>query len=288
MKLLKEYVREVLLESSKMIGMSLEDILIYLRSLEGRNIIFFDTETTGLKPGKAQVTEIAALVVPLVSWNDEFTISAKFHEKAKLTDETQARIKRQSENPYNNPKFKSVSDLLAMTSYEEHDKEFLDEHKMLLEFKEFSESIPNRIYAAHNASFDMRIVNGRLRKYNEEPIPTGEVLDTLSVVRLFLQPVIRSATAGERTADMASKLDTGRGGMWKYSSSLGDLAKASGMTIDNWHSADADVLMMMKVIQSAIDEIENGKFDIEKADREAKKSQASYFRRREKKGRYKR
>lgn len=289
--LLRTYVRTVLTESSKWLGMSPTDILVDLKRLEGKNIIFFDTETTGLGPKQSQITEVAAMVVPLTGWQDKFVTAQSFHEKANLTPETinradahdAERVKKLANDPNYKPKTMSPRELLSMTNYGNHSKDYMDERDLLVAYSEWCESIPNKVYAAHNASFDMKMLNGRLRKYGENPIPKAEVLDTLTLVQLFLQPVIKAATPGGRTADMASKLDTGRKGLYKYSSRLGALAKASGVSIDNWHSADADVIMMMSVVAAVIDEIENGEYDSEKATKGSKFAQKRYFRRREKK-----
>jgi len=289
--LLRTYVRTVLTESSKWLGMTPADILVDLKRLEGKNIIFFDTETTGLGPKKSQITEVAAMVVPLTGWQDKFVITQSFHEKANLTPETvdranahdAERIQKLADDPNYKPSAKSERELLSMTNYGSHSKDYMDEHNLLVTYSEWCDSIPNKVYAAHNAPFDMRMLNGRLRKYGEKPIPKAEVLDTLTLVQLFLQPVIKAATPDGRTADMASKLDTGRRGLYKYSSRLGTLAKAAGVSIDNWHSADADVIMMMSVVAAVIDEIENGEYDSEKAAEGSKFAQKRYFRKREKK-----
>lgn len=267
------------------------DILVDLKRLEGKNIIFFDTETTGLRPEQSQITEIAAMVVPLTSWQDKFVTTQTFHEKANLTPETvdkadahdDERAQKLIDDPGYKSKTLSPRELLSMTNYGNHSKDYMDERDLLVAYSEWCDSIPNKVYAAHNAPFDMKMVNARLKKYGEKPIPKAEVLDTLTLVQLFLQPVIRAATPGGRTADMASKLDTGRKGLYKYSSRLGALAKASGVSIDNWHSADADVIMMMSVISAVIDEIENGEYDSEQSIKGSKFAQKKYFRRREKK-----
>ena len=63
----------------------------------------------------------------------------------------------------------------------------MQEQKALEEFVTFIKDNNNPILVAHNSSFDMKMVNGRLEKYGMEKLEPGvnikEILDTLAVSR---------------------------------------------------------------------------------------------------------
>ena len=82
-----------------------------------------------------------------------------------------------------------------------------------------------------------------------------DVLDTYNVAKLYLKPLITTgAEAGEQyyinlSGTLAGKRD--------LSIRLGHLAKAFGVENDQWHSAIADVYMLMGVLTGMITLFEN-------------------------------
>jgi DNA polymerase III epsilon subunit-like protein len=62
MKLLREYIRALLVEN-KLSGRTIEGMLDLLDGYANNTWIFFDTETTGMHPKSAQLTEIGAIAV---------------------------------------------------------------------------------------------------------------------------------------------------------------------------------------------------------------------------------
>ena len=279
MNILESYVRELLRESYGMVGMSVADSLDYLTSLEGRNIIFFDTETLGFTP-KHQITQIAAMVVPIVKWGEEPTVSAEFDQKTELTPESVGKLYRPESAPEpGKQRRKTYADLLKMTQYYE-DEEASDppeglatEEQVLQDFRDFCASVSNPVYAAHNAKFDMRMVNDRAHQYGIPPLPKGPVLDTLQLINFFVRPVLESAREGTKMADVAKASGAGA----KVSAKLGDLAQALDIDIDNWHNAQADVEMMFKVLGEVVVMLrQEDQFDLEAAEAAAQRAQAKY------------
>jgi len=256
-------------ESSSMIGMTIREGYELLKSFEGKNLIFFDTETTGLHPKNSQITEVAVFVGHLPSWSEGINESSfiKFHEKAKLTQQSLGKLK---EKMYGD---KTYRELLRMTNYGQHGKKYLLEGVMLKDLKDFIEQFEDPVYVAQNAQFDMKMINTRLASYGLEPLNRAPVLDTKSILSFFLKPIFMTSKKNTRTYDVSTRVPEKRGSM---STSLGDIAAAFEISNDNWHSADADVLMMINVLQQAVKIFELEEYDIEQANQLASGEQKSY------------
>ena len=168
---------------------------------------------------------------------------------------------------------KTYRELLRMTNYGQHGKKYLLEGVMLKDLKDFIEQFENPVYVAQNAQFDMKMINTRLASYGLEPLNRAPVLDTKSIVSFFLKPILMTSTKNTRTYDVSTRVPEKYGSM---STSLGDIAAAFEISNDNWHSADADVLMMINVIQQAVNIFELEEYDVEQANQLASGEQKSY------------
>ena len=82
-----------------------------------------------------------------------------------------------------------------------------------------------------------------------------------------------TSTKNTRTYDVSTRVPEKYGSM---STSLGDIAAAFEISNDNWHSADADVLMMINVLQQAVTIFELEEYDVEQANQLASGEQKSY------------
>jgi len=206
-------------------------------TLAGKELVFFDTETTGLSPGNSQITEIAALIIN----GDTLEEVSKFHVHIKLDDETLQRIEDEKDSKR---KF-TVERILDMTNYY-NSKATASEAEAIQGLSEF---IPqDAILVAHNASFDLKMVNTRARVNGVTPISHfSKVMDTLMMSRQFFLPASQELeadgdTEAKRYLDVLTKKWN-----WKktkravLSSSLGDLAKALMQDLTDWHQALADV-----------------------------------------------
>ena len=205
--------------------------------ITGKQLVFFDTETTGLSPRTSQITEIAAVIIN----GDTLEEEQSYHVHIKLDDVTKQRIEdeRDSKNKF------TVEKILDMTNYY-NSKATVDEGEAMLGLSEF---IPqDSILVAHNASFDLKMVNTRA-KMNGVPVIShfSKVLDTLMMSRQFFLPASQELEAegdieAKRYLDVLTKKWN-----WKktkraiLSSRLGDLARALKQDLTDWHQALADV-----------------------------------------------
>jgi len=160
--------------------------------IRSKDIVFFDTETTGLDQHEKQITQIAAIRVH----GDNFKESGRFHKKIELTEKTNQQI--QEEKGSDDGKTWTVERSLKETKYHELDVPAIEEMQALEEFKEFCERSPSYL-VAHNAKFDMQMVGTRIGKIN-----TLGVHDTMMFTRMFFIPALKAlAVEGDEKAKTA-------------------------------------------------------------------------------------
>jgi len=266
MGLLREYIMEILREN-KLSGRTVEEVLDLLDGYSDNTWVFFDTETTGLHPDSAQLTEIGAIAVDPKDWETTSQILGKFNEKIKLTPESERlmsnpeskeRIAWEKSNKLARQPLKEPQDILAMTRYGEKGRSYGDEQEILDQFFEFVESFPNPLLIAQNAAFDLRMVNvrsgGKLKRY--------PVLDTRQLMDLYLLPLLKTQAQAEQgdpeAQGLLDKLYVNKGNWGYHSVSMGVVSKAYGINIDDWHNALADVKMMMEMYRKVVQTIRRG------------------------------
>ena len=140
-----------------------------LEGIDTNTICYFDTETTGLLPSSAQIVEIAAV-----------RGDKQFYEKIELTQQTKELIQQQAQSfKRKNAYDKTIDELLQMTNYyDKKAKTTATEEEALRKFKQFAES--SSFLLAHNASYDMKMVNVRMKRYGIQIIKDIPVLDSSS------------------------------------------------------------------------------------------------------------
>jgi len=266
MNLLRGYIRKILIEG-QLSGQTISGLLNLLDGYSNNTWVFFDTETTGLHPSSAQITEVAAIAVDPKNWTSTSQVLGKFNEKIKFTPETnrlmnepesverQAWEKKQakSKRPLSRPQ-----DVLSMTRYGEKGRSYGDEQEILDRFFEFVNSFSNPLLVAQNASFDLQFLSvrsgGKLKRY--------PVLDTMQVMQEYLVPLLKTQTSAEEgdheAQKLLDKLYVNKGNWGYYSVSMGVVSKAYGISVDDWHNALADVKMMMEMYKSAVQTIRRG------------------------------
>jgi len=191
--------------------------------LEGKTLVFFDTETTGLHPYKDQLTEIGAIAV------DGATLEEKdnFHEVI--------RIHKQDADPA----------ILAMTHYDPT-KATTDEMSALKDFVAFVAKQTNPILVAHNASFDMKMVRSKIA------MPRYPVYDTLVFAKQLLVPTLTvlKNQGNEKATKMLEALSRiNKWGKRVVSATLGALTNAYSIDNTNWHSGLADTQNLVQVFK---------------------------------------
>ena len=265
--LIRAYVRNKLLNENKLSGRTIEGILDLLDGYASNTWIFFDTETTGMHPGAAQLTEIGAIAIDPKTWDSTASVLGQFNEKISFTPETEKLMNdpdseerkewekknQQSRRPLNKPQ-----DVLAMTRYGEKGRSYGEEQDTLEQFFEWADGFPNPLFVAQNASFDLKFLNVR----SGGKLPKYPVLDTMQLMQYYLIPLLKTQSKAEEgdpeAQELLNKLYIKRGNWGYHSSSMGVVSKAYGINIDDWHNALADVKMMMEMYRNVVNTIRKG------------------------------
>jgi len=257
---------------------SVKDPRQIFSEIKGKDIIFFDTETTGLDQHDNQITQIAAIRVH----GDNFKNAGTFHKKIDLTEKTKQQIENQKETT--DGKIWTVSKALENTKYNEINMPATEEMTALEEFKEFCEKNPSYL-VAHNAKFDMSMIGTRVGK-----IKNLGVHDTMMFARMFFIPALKALSAeGDEKAKKAVQAMTNSKG--KVSSTLGNVAKGLGVQISTAHTAIGDVETTVRVLEAIMNYIEDKAETIESGvyeeERQKSISKERYFNKKNKEQRIK-
>ena len=212
-----------------------------LKEREKKIWIFFDTETLGFNSHKHQLTEIGAIVVDMRNPRCPMVIDL-YREKSRLLSITRLRMCHSFDG-----KGMSYSDIMSMTRYGESPGsfEYINEDELIKGFLDFIRQYDDPLLIAHNASFDMKYVSVRASNYGMR-IGRYDVLDTYDVAKLYLKPLIK--TAAEDGEEYYTNLFDSLKGKRDLSIRLGNLADAFNVESEHWHSAIADVYMLMGVL----------------------------------------
>jgi DNA polymerase III alpha subunit (gram-positive type) len=215
--------------------------------LSGKDVVFFDVETTGLDQHDRQITELAAIRVD----GNNLSIKDKLHRKIKLTPRTKQQIADQASGKAELKKGEwSIEKILNVTGYQNLQLPEEDEIKVLEEFKQFCEK-RNAYLVAHNAKFDMNMIGTRIGK-----IKNAGVNDTMMFARLFFIPSLTALAKNgdEEAEEVLEKMKTAKG---KVSSGLESVGKSLGIDVSRAHSALADVETTVSVFKGIVDHFRN-------------------------------
>ena len=228
---------------------------------DGKLLIFFDTETTGLEPNNSyeQLTQIAAAVVDGSTWN----VVERINEYVSLTDATirvlndptspeasayqddTSRWMRKYKKPYMHPR-----EVMQLTRYDAT-RARTDEKSALIRFEELLAKYPTAILVAHSAVFDMKVVAARRRANGLPRLNRRSVVDTLKIARFFLVPVLQVMESSDWAGEMLTALRA-KTKYKSYSVTLQKLAAAYKVQIDDWHDAEADVQILVEIANKMI------------------------------------
>lgn len=248
------------IKGTSYIGKGPAEVLSMLDDLGSRVWIFFDTETTGLRAKREQLTEIAAIAINPNDWLDKAQIMDTFHIKIKLTDDLKARLNDldseqrkawEKQNAKSWKPLKEPQDILRMTQYGDKNMKPIDQQQALSEFREFIAGFNEPILVAQNATFDMGFIN----TLSKEKLPRYKVIDTLQLLDHQIQPVLNVLSTGN-FEPFDVKIQKRANDILKImgkSSSLGKVADAYGISAQNWHRAIDDVKMLMDVYKKIVD-----------------------------------
>ena len=212
-----------------------------------KTICYFDTETTGLHPSDSQIVEIAAII------GDK-----KFYKKISLTIETEQKIKDERIHfVKRSARDKTVEELLNMTGYKDNPPNG-NEEESLREFMDFVKEAS--VLLAHNASFDMKMINERAKRYGISPLQGIPVYDTLAFSRRFFVPALitventsKNAESRKKAKEILDKITTKyykSGQRLNVANNLSSLVGALRGNVGNWHQAMADVEMLKDLVEN--------------------------------------
>lgn len=210
-----------------------------ISDIQGKTLIFFDTETTGINPNikYVQVTEIAG-----VAYDPTGKQLDSFHKKSTLNPDTKKA--QDYEDKTGEPisgKGKTISDINKMTGYDDENAgERMSEKDMLLAFKSWVEGFTNPILVAQNTEFDMKQVATKIGKINVDT-----TLDTLQFARIFMTPIMDTLKDNPEIQKTRELMTVTRTNKWgrsykELSHTLDILGKVFDVKTDMWHSAIAD------------------------------------------------
>ena len=211
--------------------------------------------------------------VNINNWETEPKIIDTFNKKISLNSLTKWQIERDKEyqrtedeilrigrdrtpeeedRHQRRQKYGTIADVLRMTNYggKEYADAYEKEFRVIDNFSKWVDSHPNPIFVIHNASFDMKFMSVR-KGTTLEKVP---VIDTLQIMKLHLVPLLKTLQdQDEESKKILSRLvKTDRHGKEFFSVSQGVLAKAFEVDLDNWHTAIADVEMLMKILYHVV------------------------------------
>jgi DNA polymerase III alpha subunit (gram-positive type) len=209
-------LQENLEEEVQTSGLAYSQMKKELDNLRDSTFIFFDTETMGFNPKYDQITQIGFSSISFQNGKEGEREENNIY--IELTPQTRERLENGTEENQrwkdsqrgsvekverstrltDEEKQEKIKDLLdpywvlRFTGRVDKNNEFknvdsMEERRALEEFMTFIRDQDNPILVAHNSSFDMKMVNGRLEKYGMEKLEPGvnirEILDTLALSR---------------------------------------------------------------------------------------------------------
>ncbi len=245
-----------------------EVIKILKKKLKNKTLISFDLETSGAARTE-QITEIY-MKKSKVSFKRN-KVALKKQSDFKTYVNANKNTIRDYYNSVDRPEIigqPTTKEIIELTYYDwskrsSHESEL----KVLTKLKNYLSKNPDAIFMAHNAFFDINMLNNRFYHHGINYfIDESRVIDTQLLARYFWTPLKRFSTDTKskeivksltRIADNLKKDGTQS---ISYSSRLGDINQAiTGNDPTNWHRADADVRAMDEIFISMYEDLAKSK-----------------------------
>jgi len=246
-----------------------------LEKVEGKILVVFDTETSGLSVHLpwVQVTEIAAVAFDMNTGQE----IDRFHSKIRLTPATRAEIAKQERNQRPNstpdvkdgdrgslegPKGMAIRDLFKMSGYGDPNAPFGEIRQVYTDWVNWLNKFNGPILLGQNVGFDMGHMFAPLAKLGIKRPNIGEVLDTMTLARTWIYPLLKSAgAAGDQvSAQMAAGFEVpqARGGT-RLSFTLGKLGDVFGVAAGHWHSGISDAMQTYEIFSKMLEVLRQSK-----------------------------
>lgn len=228
-----------------------------LKKIQGKTIVVFDTETSGLSVllPWVQVTEIAAVAID----GDTGKELGKFHRKIRLTPQTRDEITRErsvstkdDSGAREGPKAPSIQRLFKMSRYGDKNAQFSEIKRVYQDWVDWLNQFDKPVMVAQNAAFDMTHMFAPLKKFGIARPNIGEVIDTMVLARTWIYPLLKAAAQAGDTAseEMLKAFDVMRGERKSQSFALNNLGKAFKVDATHWHSGISDTLQTLGIFQA--------------------------------------
>lgn len=232
--------------------------------------VFFDTETTGTESGTEQITEFAAIAVDADFLNkSEPLIHDTLHRKVRLRADMKitktssgkdlSRADVASMTKMGAPKDPRKAKIKGVQPF--NPKDYVEEKEMCVLIDNFLKNLQsqkNVVLLAHNARFDVKFVKEAFARNGMGDFKYP-VVDTINIARNYYIPLLRIAKDKDLVSVYDRLFNTTEIEMimkGSLSKRLGHLAQVLDINAENWHSAIADVKMLIAVTKVIFNHLE--------------------------------
>jgi len=222
------------------------------------NIVFIDTETTGLGGSRVQqLTQVSGIVV-----NKNFNEISEFDQKIELTDEIKHRMEQDPEFPKGlkvdgkkqmNPW--STKKILKFNHYKDGDYEYLNEKDVIDNFFNWLKDYEPYALVAQNAIFDMNMLGGRYGHKINSP-----VIDTKEILQFYFLPLIQTLSETDpKFKNMVDSIGFSSRDNGLISSSMAKIGPALNLDMTKYHDALTDCRITIEMYKKIFEYLEKYK-----------------------------
>ena len=118
---------------------------------------------------------------------------------------------------------------------------------------------PNVVLIAHNATFDLKVIQARLVKNRLPPLNRYPVIDTVKISRFFFIPILKAIEQSDPQAKAWLEQLVAKTKFKSYASNLGKLASVFDIKADGWHDAKEDIKILFQLLSKFVEFLETHK-----------------------------